>query len=263
MTFDLLAQRGADWLEIVIFLLVVGFSAFGAIAQALIKKFGGKKGEIDKPEKKPRRKAAQNEPDWRPVARPMPQQQARRTASPSEQGDHKRSWAERIELPDPLREVLSEVMPEIVPPKPAKKIERSARKPTPASPAAPPKPDHREISVPPARPVASPTQVKKIRQRPSKPQQARPAPVQQSTQSAPGTFEESLNVFEDHLGHLEYDMGSFSSGFSITSEWDTPIVAPGFEFLRNPDRAMLRKAIVMSELLAPPLALRQAQYPTA
>ena len=128
-----------EWVNIIIFLLIVGGSVFGSIAKALIKKFSppqqekstrSARGKIDKPIARPMPpvQTRQQRPPI-PVAKPLPVQPKAKPTPP-------------IEMPLELPEILAEVFPELIAPR---KTPRG--KPEPEKPA--PIPQQQARSIPP------------------------------------------------------------------------------------------------------------------
>lgn len=242
--------------------MVVGLPALGAIAKKLIEVFGGDKREGEqesKGEGKPGVPVS-GRPPAHPVARPMPVRtmprpdQHRRVARPFPHGESPAGTSEGPPAKAPPttaasegREVMAEIIEEIMPglvgqlrPKTAPQPPaRPERRPPPTS-RMPPAPPHSRVQP------AEGRQPKRVRKR-APVGEARPAKKTRSKKASPGLgFSDRL-----HLG-TAYDEAPAGEVELVEG------VAEGYDAdsLRRQTRASLRRAIVMSEILGPPLALR-------
>ncbi|MHC4698020.1 MAG: hypothetical protein ACYTFA_14905 [Planctomycetota bacterium] len=233
MEILLQAPKGLEgWINTIVILLIIGGSILGPVAKWLIAKTRrdaeeepGKIGSGGQ-EAKPRPRV----PPARPVARAMPV------------GDRQRETPE----------------PPLATPSPTHRTARPAVPQEPTRPVTPPPP-----KVTPQRPAEQPP-----RPRPARPPARRaPAPAVRSERRVspeskprrPQRKEPSLHVTlgeeEDRkFAKRERELGTLR----VQSELETSAVeAPGeFDAVRNPTRRSLRQAILMREILGPPLAMR-------
>lgn len=232
-----LAQNNFDWIENIFILVIIALGALSSVAQALIKKFSSK----EKKEKKratlePRRADVNDEfqQGRPPVARPLPPRP--RPAVDRPVADRRKGKrAEPIGLPEPLRDILSDLVPELVPERPREVVpEKQASQ-----------------SAQPAPPPAVPTQERKT-PRPKRKRVRRRAP-------APEPVADEVTQMGQHLVNLDSEL---ARPISDAIKHKTTVVDP-FSLFKRPSRASLRYAIVMKEILGPPISLRQdSDYPS-
>ena len=236
MEILLQAPKGLEgWINTIVILLIIGGSILGPVAKWLIAKTRrdaeeepgkiGSGGQEAGP-RAPRPRV----PPAHPVARPM------------QVGGRQRETPE----------------PPLATPSPSRRTARPAVSQEPARPVTPPPP-----KAPPRRPVEQPP-----RPRPAPPPAKRtPAPAvtserrvsPESKPRRPQRKEPSLHVTlgedEDRkFAKRERELGTLR----VQSEPETSAVqTPGeFDVVRNPTRRSLRQAILMREILGPPLSLR-------
>ncbi len=230
-----------DWIQTIIFLLVVGSAALGSIAKVLIRKFSPK--EPPGPAKLDRRTAPRRQrpvpPLARPVARPMPQRPTPQAQAPppvaSPMGPQPKLDQPRVDsLPEMLREVFSQLTDTVE--------------------TVQPRPPH------PARPVGGPGQ----RPTPPRPKRSRRRPAHPLGRTLP---EAAPKTRRDMLAGRPGGTEGLLDGLAMS--WDSAYELPaqdgiqkskgrGFQpgAIQHQTRASLRRAIIMSEVLGPPLAIR-------
>ncbi len=237
-----------DWMQIIIVLLVVGGSVIGAVAKKLIKAFSPQESSKDPTKISPagsgRARPVQPAP---PVARPMP------TA-----GQYPTAPVPRL----PTREEL---------PRPVPVHPTLARRSTPE---------------PPGKPPISPTRPEPMRHGTPKTQRtARQIPILPRTPQRPATTKERLGhlisaveqtggleevAAEQRLGHVESAVSQRGERLEAAMEQRLGHVEPGpgetkadgrgrrrIPVLGRTTRQNLRQAILLREILGPPMALRQ------
>ena len=202
----LAAGEITDWIEGVVWLLIIGGSVLAGIAKPLIKKFGG---EVPDEAEKRREEAPRPQPvrPAHPPARPMP-------ARPR---------------PQPATEVpVSEARPaQPFPPFVAK--------------SAPPTP---------RRPVARPSPSRSVR--------AKPKVVVERDLSERHLAKLESEITERHIRIAAPSEGVTHPG-TEAAYVDASLVSrvdEGLDAIRHPTRTALRRAIVMNEILGPPISLR-------
>jgi len=238
---DLLAQHDSGWIEGVVWVVLIGAGVLSQLGSGIIKYFkerDEKKRQANQPtpppplSRPPKRQVAPPRP---PVARPRP---ARPMGRPAQPPARPRTQLPQ-DLPEGLREILGEVVPELVPP----------RKPAPPRRPAPSAP-------PPQRPAS---------QRPAPPPpQAKPRPLTPERPIRP--VASSIHVDEPHLGNLksrldDEDARVAAQVQSYIGDLRHPLADVAQAAAANAPsaaRAALRQAIVMNEILMPPVALRPA-----
>lgn len=241
---QLLAQQGpefGDWIQIIVVVLVVGGSILGPISKKLIEKFGAEKpGESDaaRPARTSRPQPSTPRRQMQPqhsVARPMPPGARPQAMPPSSQ-------------PLPLPE---EIFQPVAPPRGMVPQGGSAEQPE----RPPPRP-----------PTAAPVSVPRHMARPSvsvrAKQQHRPAPAPRPKQPVHDRVEEHLGRLEsalddetaqvdvdieERLGHIESELEAPDATTKARGRTDK---------IGHQTRRSLRHAIVMREILGPPIALR-------
>ncbi len=221
-----------DWVQIVILILVVGGSALGSVSKKLIEHFGSKESPSPESEDFPGRIPGPARPDH-PPARPMP---ARGSQPPPAH-------------PAPLRPLVLERVPD-------KRVTPPLVAPT-DTPVARPAPK----TLHPASPTDEPAQSR----RGVPPAPAKRRPARRASRSAETVAATASHGFEptDHLPHLdpEEHLGHLApeghlGNLDVTEQTVVETKDELLDQVRRPSRAALRRAIVMSEILAPPLALR-------
>lgn len=251
------AQGNFDWMENIYGIIVIAFVVFGNIANSIIKSIKEKKEREKKlttpmPEPLPtqqrpggpsafptarprptRPEVARPLPPTRPtsppppLARPAPEAQPPRPA--------KTLGIPRELLPEGLQEVLAEAVPELVRPKP--------RPQTPPSAQRPPVRTQQKASSGRQR-TALPSERSKMKK------SQRPADSAERLGTMTSSFdvepprESSVDAYvESHISHLKHPVEDVPLGTAAHAR-------------RLPSRAALRHAIIMSEILSPPRALR-------
>lgn len=235
----LLAQHDSGWIEGVIWAVLIGAGVLSQLGSGIIKYFkerDEKKRRANQPtpppplSRPPKRQVAPPRP---PVGRPRP---ARPMGRPAQPPARPRTQLPQ-DLPEGLREILGEVIPELVPP----------RKPAPPRRPAPSAP-------PPQRPAS---------QRPaSPPPQARPRQVAPERPIRPVTS--SIHVDEPRIAELKSSLDD--EGAKVAAQVQSSIgdlrhpLADVAQAVAHPSyspaQVALRQAIVMNEILMPPVALR-------
>jgi len=237
-------QFNTDWIETIVVVAIVAMSALGSVAKFFIRKFSPQNERDGTPRRVPGRPMTQRGPPGlqRPVARPLPP----RSGRPVVPGhtDRERpapTRREPIPLPEPLRDILAEVVPELVPP----------RQPPPAS-SGPPKRatvEHRASDKEEASRrrvvVSSPAR---------KTQTTRSQGKASAKHARPASAKPRANTTEQRIGHLESNLDSMA----YTSTGD-PAPIDHLSAIKHPSRHALRTAIIMNEILGPPVSLRDPQ----
>lgn len=214
-----------DWMQFIIILLIIGGSVFGAIAKKLIAAFSPKDSEDST-------KGLPTPPGAKPVTPPV----ARKAAAhpPPEQ-----PTVDTRNLPPILAEIIEEVA--------GRRTEESQRR--------------RQRQAP---------------SREAQPQRVHPRPPQ-PPRGAPASAIQTLAP-DEHLGHIhsaiddqerrfesdvEHRLGRLRSSFDTKTPTVAPAIVPraagAFSMPTSAARLgvrELRRAVVLSEILAPPLALR-------
>ncbi len=253
---NFVAQSNFDWMENIYGIVVIAFVVFGNIANSLIKSIKEKK-ERDKkltaPMPKPQAHQRGDEPSPFPAARPRPTRPeiarplpptrptsppppvARPAPEAQPPRPAKTLGIPRELLPEGLEEILAEVVPELVRPKP--------RPQTPPPAQRPPSRTTGKAASSRGRSAPPPERSKKKKSQ-------RPADSAQRLGTLTSSFDDeraressvSAHV-ESHIGHLKHPVDDVPLGSAEHAQ-------------RLPSRAALRHAVIMSEILAPPRALR-------
>jgi len=257
MMTTVLAQNNFDWMENLVGIIVIAFVVLGNVANSLIKGIKEKKerekkltppmpkppatlqrgaGPTAYPTARPRpphREFAKPlpptrpSPPQRPLARPAPEAQPPRPATTL--------GIPRELLPEGLEEVIAEIVPELVRPKPRPQVPPPAQRPQTRTTgkAASPRP----------RSATPPDQSKrKERDRPNDAAQ-RIGTLTSSFDAEPQRESSVAAHVESHISHLEHPVDDARIGSTQHAR-------------RLLSRAALRHAIIMSEIIAPPRALR-------
>lgn len=259
----ILAESGIEsWINIIIIVLVVGGSFISAILKALIKKFSPK-------EETPSKKVPRVKFD-RPIAKPMPGHPVQ-TAQPRppttgprppvrvEKSRRKPEQKPMVELPVELPEIFAELFPDIVAPRPPKdriphpseSSSRTQRSDKPKS-----KKSRRVV-----RSQSTQSHVAKARKVEAT------APKHTTTEERLGTLKSSFELDEERLGHVETRIGPGMDPHPGSADleeghdaYDIPIPVDEFKAgVFHVDRQDLRRAIILNEILSPPLALREEE----
>lgn len=223
--YAILAQSfSSDWLEMLLAIAFIALSVFGTLAKKLIDYFSAKKKEEEFPYQleEVKDEPAQREPRA-PMARPMPVEEPRRR---------------------PATPQLRPVTGPPAPPPGAPQVE----------PAVPPW--RRHESRPPApRPPQRRPEPRRERARQRTEAEVREAAVKARAQA------EALQQAREAAARQAVD--AFSAGaeealraYDLAVETRTPQALAAIQVLRNPSPTSLRAAVLLSELLAPPLSLR-------
>ncbi len=223
------------WINLIVILLIIGGSILGPVAKWLIAKTS--RDREDKPkgigvdQREAERRAPRRwVPPARPVARPMPVAGQKLEAAQRPQA-----------MPLPPRPVARPVVSQeparpVIPPPPRVKPQHPVEQQMP--PRAPPPPAQR----PPQRVAGSERRVS-------------PRPQKRKSQRAEQRLHVTLGEDVDRkFAKRDRELGSQR----VHSEAETPTEQTVGEFdeVRHPTRRSLRQAILMSEILGPPLALR-------
>ena len=204
----LAAGEISDWIEGVVWLLIIGGSVLAGIAKPLIKKFGG---EVPDEAEKRREEASRPQParPAHPPARSMP-------ARPRLQ--------------------------------PATELSEAEARP------AQPVPPFVATSVPPTprRPVARPSPSRSVRAKPrAAAQHERDLSEHHLAKFHSGLEERHLKAAAPSEGVIHPGTEAAHVDASVVSRVDEEMDA-----IRHPTRTALRRAIVMNEILGPPISLR-------
>lgn len=208
-----------DWIQIIILALVAGSAIFGKVTKTLIRKFSPKKDPETPVLGRPEPALRRPPPPARPVARPMPQAP---TATPQGSGPVAPPARPRPVSKFPRVESLPQMLRGVF----AQLGE--AGEATQSRPAPPP-------VAPPPHARAAPGVERTGRQ---------PVAARQRTRSKAGTA--PADKARPRVASVE------KSGIRKTQIKDSPLGT-----VRHPTRASLRRAIIMNEILSPPLALRR------
>jgi len=232
---ETLLQQGpsglGDWVEIIVVVLIFGGSALGALAKWIIAKLNPEtpekleRAEEDKPERQaaPARPVARPMPPVafpaRPVARPMPPQPVAQRPAGGE-------WV----FQDPSRPTARQPLDE-----PRRAAPESPRPPAPVVPPV-------VIRVEPAASRPARSVARKAKRH-----------IPKTTARTPerDLREEGDREF-DRLDHQVWDVDTPDSKAALV----VVEVCDEFDPIRRPTRRSLRRAIIMKEILGPPLALR-------
>jgi len=249
-----------DWIQVVIVALVMVASALGPVLKVLIKKFSPPEEVDSKKEDGERTLVRRPPPPDRPMARPMPPRTAgRRVTIEVEQDEIGTPRPPQRGLPEPLREILAEILPDVIPPgepplpparpRPVQRSERTAPQTPDLARPARPIPTSPRPSQPTARKAARPQSPSTAPRRENERQAARPARRAPRPENAGSQRDDVSTQVESNLGQLE-------SRITRTTDAAPPQSGLLFDLARLRDRSNLRQAIILSEILAPPLALR-------
>lgn len=261
MEMNVLAQglKGLDdWIQIIVIVLVIGASVFGAISKKLIKVFtpeesdeaGSKKppGGQALPRPGPARRPA---PPAQPVARPMPGTPTAEVSTLPPVARPARPRPARRPQVEPQRDLLAEAEPPPVraqQPRPvARPVPRPAPRPAPA-------PEWRERPAAPHRPPR-PTRIEKSVDRLG-------AGVREEDRRFESAIDERVGILEPAVVEEaeEFDAAIDDRVGHVGPEGDMPRVArrPSGRapFFGRPTASDLQHAVLMREILGPPVSLR-------
>lgn len=240
-----------DWIQIIILVLIFGGSALGAIAKKLITFFGPPKDqggratqiptvEADDSLASPRRQPT-------PTARPAPAFPSARPAIPLP--PVAKPWPiapvtpNRPATREPEKPILADLLTEVF------DQNRGDAKPVPADAASP---MALPLDLPTVRPAPPPktTQAEKRRsKREAKPRtQAKKRRSRERKSSSVVRSETDVVDPEKRLGHLHSKIEKESK--------QAPAPKAPVDSIHRPTKGDMRRAIIMSEILRPPLALR-------
>lgn len=243
MMYVLAQGDSGNWIELIIYLVVIGGSMLGGISQWLIRKFSRESSDDTggpRQEHRPGRSPAppgRRPESARPVARPMPRASDRARSEPQRP----------VAKPLPPRPVQRPTAT------PAEK--RPARTHRPVQPVAREPVRRRPAPPPPAAPPPKPPPPKPAPPRSAQVQQRAPKPAKRKAKRrarGPVDVVSEADVeralADRDFEHALPDAGPY--GHSQQTSWLGDLAA-------QPTRKALRQAIVMSEVLGRPLALRQ------
>jgi len=241
---NLLAQGSPEWLENLIGVAVVALAVIGHLANAWINNIKEKKKrekELSSPLPKPKPPASRQPlQPARPLPPTRPRPQQLPTARPAQEAQPPRPartlGIPRELLPEGLGEIIAEVAPELVRPKPRPPASPPVQRP----PVRPPIPERRPSPKPPPRPV--------------EPKSERPADSSERLGTLTSSIEDEAPTESTVAAHVESHM----------TRLDHPVedaeIGAATQARRVPSRAALRHAIIMSEIISPPLALRPIEH---
>jgi len=234
----------------IIILVLVGGSAIGGVVKALIEKFGGKDSSEYRKKRTDSKEADRPQParSGHPPARPArPAHPPARPTHPPARPVATRSEAQPVARPLPTRPIAQLSQGESAAPA----IPRPQRRSPPQRPVARPAPETARQT--PARPTR---QVRVKQPRPAR----SPAPRPELTlQESMREFDERGSSLVDH--HLTTALPSEGVAHPSTelAHPDEQIAEDrtlDLDAIRTPTPRALRQAIIMNEILGPPLALR-------
>jgi len=218
----------SDWIEILIILLVVGGSTIASVGKWFISKLN--------PEAAENKRKAAMEKSGRPMRRGLPPP-ARPVARPLPPREERHEGPQRPVAPPlpPLREIIAEEMP---PPTPVTRYDDA-----PARPRVPQRPKRAPAPAP-MRPRSS----TKAQRRVVPPPEARQERVEKRHLKSSFEVDEDRKFVERaaKLGKLTH----------APATADSAPASGEFDDIRRPSRKDLRKAIIMNEILGPPVSLR-------
>ncbi len=267
----ILAKSDIDWLQFIVFALVIGSSALGAIGKKLIAYFGGDKAATkDSPTARSRdhRRVAKPRPmqPSRPIAKPFhasstmppsprPVAKSRRTTAvpkhPHEAPPHKAppvASTQGTDLPELLAEIIGFPKPKTKQPQPkqplqSQKIRQAAPPKRPIAPPPPKRPNlapRGELRTTSARSKAAKLSAQKFHGLQSKRSSLR-KPVSKHN-AADG----------QHLIHLEDVADLADTLHSSQQAYERFVTGHAL----RPTPMALRKAVILNEILQPPVSLR-------
>ena len=265
MDYLILGQRDINWLQMVVLGVIIAGSVLGPVAKKLIEKFSPvKEQEPGTGRPKQRGQGAPSPPrvpPAHPVARPLPPQLGpqRPAARPVARGHVPPPPVEQFELEVVLPPVTPH--PRTAPRRPA--AQQPPTRPPQVPTAAPPPRPRRE---PAQRSATKPERGRRIARKPSETPydgvEARLGHLEPTVADRLGHLESALEdetveveaAVEDRLGHMDSDLDVVDPT-SARSRRRTGLLA------RRPTRRALQHAVLMREILGPPLALRTPDEP--
>lgn len=206
-----------DWIQIIILALVAGSAIFGKVTKTLIRKFSPKKDPDTPVPGRPVPLPRRPPPPARPMAQPMPQPPTPQGSSPVAPPARPRPVS-KFPRVESLPQMLREVFAQL----------GDAEKTSTSRPALPPGAR--------SRPAHAAPEVERTGRQ--------PVAARQRTRSKAGTTPAAKA--RPRVASVE------KSGIRKTQIKDSPL-----DTVRHPTRASLRRAIIMNEILSPPLALRR------
>lgn len=228
-----------NWIELIIYLVVIGGSMLGGMSQWLIRKFSRESpedshgaGQGDRTGRPPAPSARRPE-SARPVARPMPRPSDRAQSEPP------RPVAKPLP-PRPVQRPIS-TPAETRPARTHRPAQPVAREPAPRRPTPP------AVPRKPPPPKPAPPRPKSVQQRAAKPAKRRAKRKRQELINVVSEAEVERALADRDFEHALPDAGPY--GRTQSTSWLG-------DFAAHPTRKALRQAIVMSEVLGRPLALR-------
>lgn len=214
----------SDWVEGIIVLVIIAGSALSGIVKAIITKLNRSREEVEAErelqERPPPQRMTQR-PTVPPVARPMP---PRRPAATLEHRPVARPMMPQrptAEIPKSLQPMVQTILDVVL--DGAVDVEDVFGKPKPR-PTPPPAPPRTAKATVPKRPARR--------------------------RSIEDREEQKAKLVEKRIGHVETHVASATP----TSTTDAD-----FEWFERPTRTDLRRAIILNEILSPPLALRRTE----
>jgi hypothetical protein len=227
-----------DWIETIVVVAIIALSALKPVATFLIRKFTPEK-EPDRRDPRQAQRQTMHTPSALPQAKPLP---PRSVPTPPQS---RRRVVIRTEMrprssgpiPDPLRDILTQLVPELVPPRPVARQAPPVAKPSvhvqpPPAPKPPPRVETRA------------TTSRKQDTHLTRPRNRAGARPHLTTADLPSKAEaaqwrrEALDVLDaPHAAAADASTDPFS-------------------VVRLPSQQSLRVAVLMSELMGPPVALR-------
>ena len=249
----------------VVLIVVIAGSVLGGISKKLIEKFSKDKTqrpEIGRPERRSQGAPSHPRvPPAHPVARPLPsREEAQRPTD--------RPVAQRHAPPPPVELVeLEVVLPPVVPRPPAAPRRPAAQQPLAGPPQVPTAaPSPRPRREPAQRSATKPRRGRRIARKPGETPydgvEAGLGHLEPTVEGRLGHLESALEdetveveaAVEDRLGHMDSDLDVVDPT-SARSRRRTGLLA------RRPTRRALQHAVLMREILGPPLALRTPDEP--
>lgn len=213
------SQGMDDWIQVIILALVAGSAVFGKVTKTLIRKFSPKKDPDTTVLGRPEPARRRPPPPARPMARPMPQPPM---ATPQATGPvappARPRPVPKFPPVESLPKMLREVFAQL----------RDAGETSPSRPSPPP-----AAPPPPARAMPGVERTGR-----------KPVAARKRARSKPGATP-AAGVWPLVASVADGDVRK-------TQIKDSPL-----DTVRHPTRASLRRAIIMNEILSPPLALRR------
>lgn len=219
-TFMLAIQNIGDWIEGIIVLVIIAGSALGGIGKAIITKLNRSREEAERERQglpRPQRVTDRPAP---PVARPMPPRHQPPMATQRPAARPLPPQRPIAEIPRSLQPVVQSILDVVL--DGAVDLETAFPKP-------PPQPRREPPPAP----------------RPSKTKVSKSAAVRRSIEDRE---EQKTKLVEKRIGHVKPHVASATPPSSTDAN---------SELFERPTRTDLRRAIILNEILSPPLALRR------